>query len=154
MPRPSRSFDALLYGLCLSLVSFAFHFIWELFQCPIFYVHGTFDATMWGMTMAGLGDVCLTWIVYGGVATASRNLSWVESSWSGLQWTAMTLIAIAVAIFVEKRALAQGAWSYTDLAPILPVAEVSAVPILQLTLLTPASFAVAWAIARRPVPLR
>jgi hypothetical protein len=53
------------------------------------------------------------------------------------------VLAIALSVAVEVHALAMGRWSYTAAAPKLPFAGVSLLPILQLIVLLPISFALA-----------
>jgi hypothetical protein len=143
VPTGSSSIIGWRFAAWLSIIAFGLHFTWEVLQCSIFFVHGSFDATMWGMGRATLIDVCLTWIIYGTVVAISRDLNWVASGWSVWQWIGMTLSAALTGVIVEQRALESGSWSYTDWAPILPVVGVSAVPVLQLMLLTPISFLIA-----------
>lgn len=134
------------YVFWLSVIVFVLHFVWEIRQCTVFFVHGFYDETLAGMVRATLGDVVITWMIYGAIALASRDPDWSVRRRTTFRWTMMVTLSLGVAMLIEKRALARGAWSYTDLAPIFPVVEVSGVPVLQFVLLTPLAFALArWA---------
>ena len=58
------------HAAILSVVAFLLHFAWENVQCPLFFVHGTYEATWRGMTTATLGA---------GVAVSTAMLSRVVS---------------------------------------------------------------------------
>ncbi len=121
----------------LSGLAFLFHFAWESIQCTIFFVHGSFDASWWGMLVAALGDIGLTWVIYIIVAMISRRWRWAHRPWRPLQLFTFILTALALGIAVELRALDEGRWRYTSLAPLVPLLGVSIVPLLQVLLLTP-----------------
>jgi len=125
------------HAVVLSGLAFGFHFVWEGIQCPLFFVHGTFEASWWGMFLAALGDIGLTWVIYGVVAVISRRWRWVREPWQPLQLVTLIVTALALGVAIELRALHEGRWDYTDLAPLVPLLGVSIVPLLQLLLLTP-----------------
>ncbi len=123
--------------------AFALNLLWELAQCRIFFVHGTVAPTFGAMIMATTGDVVLLVVAYFVVACIRRDLSWTLGSWGFQVWLAMELTAIGEAVVVEGAGLAAHRWSYTDAAPIVPGTGISFVPILQLAILAPLSFALA-----------
>ena len=124
------------HATALSLVSFALHFVWESIQCPLLYVHGSYDASWCGMIRATAGDVVLTWAIYGSVGFASGRWRWDEA-WNKRQWTVLIAVAIVLGVGVEVRALATGRWTYTASMPVVPLLSVGLVPIAQLLILTP-----------------
>ena len=131
------------HATALSLVSFALHFVWESIQCPLLYVHGSYDASWSGMIRATAGDVLLTWTIYAGVSAASARWRWDAEAWSARQWAVLIGVAIVLGIGVEVRALATGRWAYTPSMPVVPVLGVGLVPLAQLLILTPVGIRVA-----------
>lgn len=133
----TKSFENTRHFLILGGLAFAFHFVWESIQCSIFFVHGSYDATWWGMVKAAAGDVGLTWTLYGIVAVAGRRWRWGVRPWGWDRTAALVAGALALGVAVELRGLHQGRWSYTEVAPLVPYLDVSVVPLVQLLLLTP-----------------
>lgn len=131
------------HAIVLSLVSFVLHFAWENVQCPLFYLHGSYDASWRGMVLATSGDLLLTWMIYASIATVSLRWRWDTAAWNALQWAALIAIAIALGLAVEVRALATSRWAYTPGMPLVPGLRVGLVPVAQLLILTPVSFALA-----------
>jgi len=123
------------HALTLSALTFALHLVWEQVQCPLFYVHGSFDASHAGMALATLGDVGLTWWLYGLVAAGTRRWRWARRGWSAPQLTGLLVAAAFTALAVEGIALNLGWWGYLDTMPRL--AGLGLVPVAQLVLLTP-----------------
>jgi hypothetical protein len=140
---------AFRHAVVLSGVAFLLHFTWESLQCRAFYVHGTYDATWRGMAVAALGDVVITWVVYGAVAAVSGLWRWSERPWRREQWLTMTAVAVTAAVVVEARALLTGRWSYKPGAPLIPATPISMIPVLQMLVLSPAAFAIAEALDPR-----
>jgi hypothetical protein len=143
MPASARPPQRVLIGhlAFLSLLAFAAHFVWEMVQCPIFFVHGTYDATRKGMIVATLGDVGMTWTIYAIVALASGRWRWERHRWRATQWLTLTVASLAISTWVEWRGLHEGRWWYTDAMPTLPGLGVGLVPLVQMVMLTPALIA-------------
>ena len=126
------------HAVVLSLAAFVAHFLWETVQCPLFFVHGTYDATWRGMIVASLGDVVITWILYAAIAARRRDWRWPSAGWRSADWVVFSILAVAVGFAIEMRALHEGRWRYTPETPLVPGTDVSIVPIVQLLILTPA----------------
>jgi len=146
--------QALRHAVILSILTFGVHFVWESVQCPIFFVHGSYDATWRGMVRATLGDVALTWMIYTAVALVPGAWRWDRRPWRGRAVVTMQIAAVVLAVFVEMRGLREGRWAYTPITPVLPVLGVSLVPVVQLMVLTPLVVWVAERIAPAPPPER
>lgn len=126
----------------VGVLAFAFHFSWEVAQCQVFFVHLALSPTWKGMVVATLGDVAMTFLAYVVVATGSRDFLWyLRRPWTGSTKLLLEVFAITLAIAVERMGLDMGRWTYTGGAPMLAPFGVSVVPVLQLALLFPASFA-------------
>ena len=143
MPRIARAplREALLHAGVLTALAFGLHFVWESAQCPLFFVHGSYDASRTGMLRATLGDVGLTWLIYIVPAGISGRWRWTAGRWGWPKVLALIVIATALSIAIEARALANGSWRYKELTPLVPGTRVSVLPVLQLLLLTPLVFA-------------
>ena len=122
------------------MVAFGLHYVWESVQCSALYEHGSFKATRWGMVMATLGDVVITWILYIFVAALSRRWRWTLSFWTWRQWLPLIAVALMIGVGIELHALATGRWGYLPRTPVVPLLGVSLVALLQLAILTPTTF--------------
>lgn len=139
------------YWLTLLLIAFFLHLPWEYLQCQAFFVHGSVPNTGTAMVVATLGDVALTFVVYGGVTWIARSRTWPLERWRWPVWAALESLAVVLSVAIEIIALNNGRWAYTDSAPRVPVFGVSIVPVLQLMILLPLSFILARMLySRRP----
>lgn len=139
----------LRYAGALTAAAFVLHYAWEHLQCPLF-VHREDDTVMWvAMVLATIGDVVLTWIVQVFVAAFSRRWIWPRRA-SPASWILLFLLAVVIAVVVERYALATGRWSYAPTNPLIPGLGVSWLPVAQLVVLLPVSFLLAdrWAAGR------
>ena len=127
----------------ISVIAFILHYAWENAMCPLFYVHRAVPANQVGMLAATAGDVALTWAAYLVVALATRCWNWWLQRWRPRAIAALALCALVMSTAVEAWALATDRWQYTDLAPRLPGTPLSILPIAQLLLLFPTTFAIA-----------
>ena len=84
----------------------------------------------------------MTLLAYAIGAGLSRNLRW---TWVGSPkvYAVLATLGFAMAVIVERVASASGMWSYNEHMPMIPGLEVGLLPILQLTVLFPLSFAFA-----------
>ena len=101
------------------------------------------------MLVAALGDVLMTWLVYGVVAAVSRRWRWSQGHWGAAQWVSMLSSSLVVAGVVEWRGVDGGRWSYTDAIPVVPGLKIGVVPLVQLLALTPLLVALSEGLARR-----
>ncbi len=143
----------LRHALNLSAVAFALHLVWEFWQCPRFFVHEGVPPTVAAMLWATLGDVGLTWVAQGLVAVATGRWEWSQRTWTTSAWGALLGSALVLSLAVEWRALTTGRWSYTEAAPLLPGTPISLLPVAQLLLLFPLTFALARALGRFGQPI-
>jgi hypothetical protein len=140
---------AIRHALIVSAVAFALNLAWENAQCTLFFVHTRGDATEWDMFVATVGDVVLTWIAYAAVATVSRRWLWGLEPWRGAEWAGMTAAGLVLSVAVELYALGTNRWAYTPINPTIPGTPISLLPVAQLVLLFPVTFALARAAAGR-----
>lgn len=130
--------------VALLLVAFALNWLWEMMQMPTYreMAGRPWRETLKICTVATLGDVLITFAVFGVGALAAGQLRWATTG----RWNVYATVALlggACAAVIEWRALISGRWSYTERMPIVPILEVGLWPFLQLVLLIPATFLVA-----------
>jgi hypothetical protein len=145
----SRAGTLTLGFAVLGGISFALHFAWESIQCPLFFVHERIPPTWGRMIRATMGDIVLTGIAWLAVSLASRDALWFLGRWRWVHWAALISVGLALSILIEIYALRTERWSYAAEAPLLPGTEICLVPVVQLLVLLPASFALTRGALRR-----
>lgn len=147
--RESRSLWS--FFIALFLAAFGLNWLWETVQMGA-YVQ-TADRPWRAIALLHivptLGDVAVTFVVYGVGALAAGELRWgMTGRWN--VYATAALLGGACAVAVEWKALASGRWSYSEQMPIVPVLGVGLWPLLQLTVLVPlALWLAAWWSRRR-----
>ncbi len=134
------------YVAALLAVSFGVNWVWEVAQMAAYAPAA--GRSRWGeflvCTLAAVGDAALTLLVFVVVAAAKRPRRWVwDGGWKA--YGAAALAGGALAVLIERSALAAGYWSYGPAMPRVPVLGVGLLPFVQLTLLVPLAL---WAAAR------
>lgn len=136
-------FRTIFRVMIIATISFILHFIWEILQCTLFYVHGLLPPTITAMIGATFGDTVMTRATFVIVAFATSDFLWVYHRWTPLHWLMIETAALIQSIGIEKIGLQMKRWSYKPLAPILPFIEVGLFPVLQLIILIPVTFMIA-----------
>ena len=134
------------YVAALLAVSFGVNWVWEVAQMAAYApAPGRSRAGEFLIcTLAAAGDAALTLFVFDAVAVVKHPGRWVwDGGWKA--YGAAALAGGALAVLIERLALAAGYWSYAAAMPRVPVLGVGLLPFVQLTLLVP--FAL-WAAAR------
>lgn len=139
--RPSWSFFFALF-----LAAFGFNWLWETVQMGAYAQMA--DRSWYSVALLHvvptLGDVAITFFVYGVGSLAARRLLWgTTGNWN--VYATAALLGGACAVAVEWKGLLSGRWSYSDRMPVVPVLGVGLWPLLQLTLLVPLAL---WVAAR------
>lgn len=99
-------------------------------------------------TVATLGDAAITLAIYGVGALAAGRWRWgMEGGWN--VYASAVLLGALSAVAVEWVALGEGRWSYSARMPVVPGLRVGLWPLLQLSLLVPASFWIAGRVAKQ-----
>jgi hypothetical protein len=129
-----------LHALSVTGSAFVLHYLWENMQCPRFFIHPGGNAGQSAMVLATLGDVAMTWIVQGLVATVSKRWLWLLGPWRFQQWALLLVAALVLSFLVESWALATSRWAYTVINPRVPGMSISALPVAQMLLLFPLTF--------------
>lgn len=132
----------------LALASFALNWAWEMAQMRVYAEMAAkpWQDTLLPCTLATLGDLAVTFAVWGVGALASADVRWgVVGRWN--TYATAALLGGACAVAYEWKAIGSGDWHYTDRMPVVPLLGVGLWPLLQLTLLVPAALWIAawWA---------
>ena len=140
------------HALFLTAITFGLHYVWENLQCPLLFVHREGDATQTAMLIVTVGDVAMTWLAHGIIGIVTGRWLWILGPVGRREWLVLMLIALVMSTSIESYALTTGRWSYTELNPLIPGTSVSIVPVAQLLVLFPVSFALTgWLLRlRRP----
>jgi len=121
------------YIIYITLFSIPINFVWEMAQMPLYKnMPWNLDTTLFCLA-ASFGDAVMILIIFFSVALLLRKISWLINL--TLSKTILTLlIGFIIAVIVERIALADNMWSYSELMPIIPFG-VGLSPILQMLLL-------------------
>lgn len=144
--RPTWQFFAVL-----TLTAFGLNWPWEMAQMSAYaeMAGRPWRDTLRRCTVATIGDVAVTVVVYGVGALAAGQVRWGTTGRWNVYATAV-LLSGACAVIIEWRALLAGRWSYTDRMPLVPLLGVGLWPLLQLMLLVPTALGVAACWSKRP----
>lgn len=130
----------IIFIFSFSIFGFIFNFIWEWIQCSPFFIHLGNAPTVNSMLVATLGDVGLMVVVYIVISIWVGKLNWFLGSLNSITIFRIVSVSVTMAVLVELFALRTGRWAYTEKNPIIPVLEVSILPILQTILINLFSF--------------
>ena len=122
----------------LSIVTFVLHLLWERSHIGLYRAYEQLEGKLPVFIFATLGDVAYTIGAYLFIAALKAEFFWYRSM-SLLDVTLLVLVGIAMALFVEYKALALNRWAYTDAMPMIPYLHVGLSPIIQMAVLLPAS---------------
>ncbi len=132
----------------LFVASAGLNWLWEMLQMPAYVQtrERSWRETMLLCTAASIGDAVITIAIYGVGVIATSRLRWArKGGWR--VYAGAALLGAACAATIELMALATGHWSYSGRMPT--VLGVGVWPLLQLTLLVPASLWIAAWLAGR-----
>jgi hypothetical protein len=127
----------LKYISIVFMFSFLFHLGWEWMQCQPYFIHAQSKPNLFSMIIATLGDVLLTFIIFGLSAVVSQNEKLRSDKFILKILILIELFSLVLSVAIERYALSKNRWIYTDANPIIPLLGVSILPVLQLMLLSP-----------------
>ena len=132
------------------LLAVAVNFPWEMAQSVLYAGMGEWLAATWRCFIASLGDGVIVLAIATAGCVVFRRPDWFVRPRPAI-YVYIVTAGIAVAVFIERRAIAAGRWNYTDRMPIVPILDVGLVPVLQMAMLPPLVLAVAanWSKERR-----
>lgn len=122
-------------------VAVAVNFAWEMTQSVLFAPMGGWMQGTWQCFVASLGDGVIVLVI------AAIGWLWFQRTDWALRpgfagYALMATVGVAIAVLIERHALATGRWAYTERMPLVPVAHVGLVPVLQMVIVPPIVFRV------------
>jgi hypothetical protein len=123
--------------ILLSIIAFCLHLVWESLHVGLYtgYEHITnLPITVY----ATLGDVLYTIFAYLIMAIIKHDIQWLKNM-SINDILIIATLGLFIAIFVEYKALLLFRWQYSSAMPIIPILNIGLSPVLQMTVLLPAS---------------
>ena len=131
--RRLRVAEGLRTLLAFALVTFLFHFAWEILQAPLFAdmpVFSHWEAALVCLK-ATLGDVGIALASFAVGASWDRSWRWFLSP-SVAALAAYLATGVAITIAFEWHAVYWASrWSYSELMPVVPLLNVGLSPLLQ-----------------------
>ena len=133
-PDPAATHMVVLQALLVfALLSFLFHFAWEILQAPLFArmpVMSHWQATLVCLK-ATFGDVGIAFASFGVAAVLDKEWLWfVKPSTRGL--AAYLAAGLLITFAFEWHAVYwAGRWAYSDLMPLVPLLQVGLAPVMQ-----------------------
>src|SRR5713226_676591 len=116
------------------LVAVAVNLVCEMTQSVLFAPMGGWMSGTWRCFIASVGDAVIVLIIAAIGWLWFQRADWIVRP--GLVgYTLMTTVGIAIAVLIERHALATGRWVYTEQMPVLPVVHVGVVPVLQMMIM-------------------
>ena len=125
--------------LVYCVLTFFFHFAWEVLQTPFFARMPTMSH--WAATLvclkATIGDVGIALAAFAAGSWWSHKLHWTRTpSWQAI--SVFLAVGVAATIAFEWYAVSwANRWAYSEAMPIVPVLRVGIAPILQWIVLPP-----------------
>ena len=126
-------------------VAFVLNFVWETLHIPLYTNYGDIGVLPLAL-YAAFGDVLYTLIVIAGVALYKHDACWMRRA-QCRDYTALALLGLCVAVFVEYKAMLLHLWEYAPAMPTLFGFGLS--PLLQMAVLLPLSAYISRCILKR-----
>jgi len=122
----------------LALAAGLLHYAWETSHVGLYTNYGDLGGPLPVTLYATLGDIMYTLLAVLGVGIFKRDMLWWLSARTR-DLALLALIGLAIALFVEYKAILLGTWEYLPAMPIIPILNVGLSPIIQMTILLPLS---------------
>jgi len=139
LPRPWLRAVRDLPELNIALFAFLLNFVWEMFQIVLYQgmKETPHSEAVLTCTQATLGDVGIALAAFWSVAWLDGGRQWPHRP-TAARVAGFALIGILVTIAFKLLATrAWKLWSYSQLMPVIPLLEISLVPLVQWMVLPP-----------------
>ncbi len=127
-----KAFNKFIFTMII--LAYLLNYAWELIQIPLYknpaydFKHIAFCA------LASLADVLMVLLLYFGLALIFKNSFWIQPL-KLYRVVVLVLIGGAGSVLSEMRHLLLGSWAYDNSMPLIPVANVGIIPVLQFMIL-------------------
>jgi hypothetical protein len=128
--------------LKIAVIGFVISFIWENLQAPFYQGFTSYSEHVVLCLPASFGDALIVLLLYGLFATLKRTWWWLGSI-TLRDTIAIGVVGGIIGIAIEKLALLQGWWNYTETMPLLPWLGVGLAPVLLTAIVPVATFLLA-----------
>ncbi len=119
------------------VLAFLLNFAWEVAQIPL-YKGASFNKEHIAFcALASVADAIMVLLLYFGFALVYKNPLWAQRL-TTLRILILMIVGSLGAIAAEIKYLSSGTWTYNTSMPLIPIAKVGLIPVLQFILL-PAS---------------
>ncbi|GAA0893575.1 hypothetical protein GCM10009122_32540 [Fulvivirga kasyanovii] len=125
----------------IALTSFVLHFIWENLHASLYAEYDYFMKSIYFLGCT-LGDVMLTFIIYGLVAAVLKDRFWIRN-FNFKSLPVVVIMAGVVSFIAEWVAIELDFWSYNEKMPIVPLLGVGLSPFLAIVINNTLSFLLA-----------
>ena len=122
----------------ISLIAFVLNFIWENLHAGLYAEYDYFMKSIYFLGCT-LGDVALTFIIYGLVAVVLKDRYWIRN-FNFRSFVIVLIMAGLVAFVAEWVAVELNFWSYNDKMPIIPFLGIGLSPFLAILINPTLSF--------------
>jgi hypothetical protein len=128
----------------LFLVGLLLNFPWEILQSPLF--QGMAEASHWEATkscaIAAIGDAAVLVTAYWAAALVASSRLWILRP-APLSVATYLVAGLGITLLMERLAIAQGRWAYSNAMPVIPVLNIGLALVAQWLLLPPTALWIA-----------
>lgn len=122
------------FVLTIAVTAYMSNLIWEVAQGPL-YKGFEYDLKHFSFcALASVADMLMVLILFFSFALITKNVFWTRNMKAKKIGTLISVGGIG-AIFAEMWHTTMGDWSYAEIMPMVPFAEVGLLPVLQFALL-------------------
>ncbi len=112
-------------------ISFLLNVVWENIQAPLYQGYGGFWNHLPFCFLGALGDAAAISISYWLVDMSIKKVNWFRHP-TLVKLFIFLLFELAIAFLVERGALSNNLWAYTDSMPLLLGTKIGIYPLIQL----------------------
>ncbi len=105
--------------LAVFILAFVLNWIWEILHSPLYVHYQSGEITSFILFRAALGDAAIIAILL----LITQKYKWL-----------FVMLALLVAVVMERWALSTGRWAYTAAMPIIPIIGAGLTPTIQLAI--------------------
>jgi hypothetical protein len=138
-PRPAPGSWLDLPEMRLITLALPLHLLWEVAQFPLYTIwhQNDWSYILYGLAHCTLGDLLIVLLLYELVALLRQDRRWYLRSVVG-SGALFTAGGVAYTVFSEIfNVRIKGTWGYTELMPMVAVANIGGTPFLQWLLIPP-----------------
>lgn len=132
----NKPFVIYVYVIIITAVT---HLLWESAHVRLYGGYEHIAPATQIVWYATAGDILYTLLIAGLYSVVKRTLLW-PISLVKKDYFLLALAGSLIAIFVEYKALLTHKWYYLPSMPLIPILNIGASPVMQMTLLTPLIF--------------